>query len=143
MRLPSIYWLPILQNPSQLDLRLPSEQDARTTSEHLPELPLPSSSSGHYSAVLAGLSAESPAASLPIYQFTHYPFADLEQEREGLRSGAQRWALLLPLATAIQAAHPFYRREESAVIRGQSIRYKRTKHSRRHRCILSYRRFFR
>jgi len=112
----------------------------------------------------------------------------LEQEREGLRSGAQRWELLLlllPLATAIQvgslarrladwfqckqktpkptprpradlsfikcvsclsnfqAAHPFYRREESAVIRGQSIRYKRTKHSQRHRRILSYRRFFR
>jgi len=34
-----------------------------------------------------------------------------------------------------QAWHPFYRREESAVIRRQSIRYKRSKHSRRHRAV--------
>ncbi|XP_017042702.1 uncharacterized protein LOC108089099 [Drosophila ficusphila] len=102
-----------------MDLRLQfqaySEQDTRTSSEHLPPHRLPLRLPWNYSAVLAGLSAESSPASLPIHRFT-----DLEQEREGLRWRPRR-----------RRSRPrtFYRREESAVIRGQSIRYKRTKHS--------------
>uniref|UniRef100_B3P2Q8 GG10202 n=1 Tax=Drosophila erecta TaxID=7220 RepID=B3P2Q8_DROER len=49
-----------------------------------------SSSHGHYSAVLAGLSAESSATSLPIHQFP-----DLEQQREGLK----KWRRVLGTST--------------------------------------------
>lgn len=49
-----------------------------------------SSSPGHYSAVLAGLSAESSPTSLPIHQLS-----DLEQEQEGLK----KWRRVLGTST--------------------------------------------